>query len=373
MSDEARPPIGSPTSAPAPTPCPAPPSPDPGERRLGFAFDATGSEYFRIWIVNLLLSILTLGLYSAWAKVRRLRYFYGSTRLADAAFDYHGRPIQILKGRLIAFGAYAIFYAVSQLEPLVAFGFFPLFAFGVPWIIMKGRRFQMQMTSYRGIRFGFEGDYAGALRAFVGWPVLGALTLGLLWPRSIWEQSRYVLENARYGTERARFVADRGVFYRFCFATGAAGLLLFSGVFIGLGAFSAATGLEGDELTTGAALRVGLAVGVVSAAIASILSAYYRKSWVNASFDGLELGPHRLESSLETLPLAEIYLSNFVLIVLTLGLYTPWATVRQTRYQLACLRVVARGDLDRFVAAASDGTDALGEEIGDFFDVDFGI
>ena len=35
-------------------------------------FVGTGSEYFRIWIVNLLLTIVTLGIYSAWAKVRRL-------------------------------------------------------------------------------------------------------------------------------------------------------------------------------------------------------------------------------------------------------------------------------------------------------------
>lgn len=44
-------------------------------RREAITFSATGSEYFRIWIVNLLLSIVTLGIYSAWAKVRRNRYF----------------------------------------------------------------------------------------------------------------------------------------------------------------------------------------------------------------------------------------------------------------------------------------------------------
>ena len=48
-------------------------------RELPLEFRATGAEYFRIWIVNLLLTIITLGIYSAWAKVRRLRYFYGST------------------------------------------------------------------------------------------------------------------------------------------------------------------------------------------------------------------------------------------------------------------------------------------------------
>ena len=44
-----------------------------------FSFTGNASEYFGIWIVNLLLSIVTFGIYTAWAKVRRLRYFYGNT------------------------------------------------------------------------------------------------------------------------------------------------------------------------------------------------------------------------------------------------------------------------------------------------------
>ncbi|MES2935280.1 MAG: DUF898 family protein, partial [Pseudomonadota bacterium] len=69
---------------------------------LRFSFTGTGAEYFRIWVVNLLLTILSLGVYSAWAKVRRLQYFYRNTRVADASFDYHGNPKAILKGRLLA-------------------------------------------------------------------------------------------------------------------------------------------------------------------------------------------------------------------------------------------------------------------------------
>jgi hypothetical protein len=41
----------------------------------------------------------------------RLQYFHRHTRLAGAGFDYHGRPIAILKGRivgLILFGSYTI-------------------------------------------------------------------------------------------------------------------------------------------------------------------------------------------------------------------------------------------------------------------------
>ena len=38
-------------------------------------FNGRGGEFFGIWIVNILLSIITLGIYSAWAKVRTKRYF----------------------------------------------------------------------------------------------------------------------------------------------------------------------------------------------------------------------------------------------------------------------------------------------------------
>ncbi len=67
-----------------------------------FEFRGNSAEYFRIWVVNLALSLLTLGIFSAWAKVRRERYFYGNTWVAGAPFEYLASPINVLKGRLIA-------------------------------------------------------------------------------------------------------------------------------------------------------------------------------------------------------------------------------------------------------------------------------
>mgnify|MGYP003342959055 CR=1 FL=1 len=80
-------------------------------------FTGNGSEYFRIWIVNLALTILTLGIYSAWAKVRRLQYFYRNTALMGHGFDYHGDPVAILKGRItgiVLLVAYNGAFAVSM-------------------------------------------------------------------------------------------------------------------------------------------------------------------------------------------------------------------------------------------------------------------
>ena len=68
-----------------------------------FEFTGTAAEYFKIWIVNIVLSIATLGIYSAWAKVRKERYFYGNTWVNGSSFQYTADPIKILKGRIIAF------------------------------------------------------------------------------------------------------------------------------------------------------------------------------------------------------------------------------------------------------------------------------
>ena len=98
---------------------PADITPDPSPQEHRFEFHGNGGEYFRIWIVNLLLTLVTLGIYGAWAKVRRLRYFYGSTELAGSAFEYHGEPRKILKGRLIAAGLLAIYSLANQFNPIV--------------------------------------------------------------------------------------------------------------------------------------------------------------------------------------------------------------------------------------------------------------
>ena len=78
---------------------------EPSKQRLRLEFRGKASEYFRIWIVNLFLTLATLGIFSAWAKVRKKRYFYSHTLLDGTSFEYRGRPIPILKGRIIAVAA----------------------------------------------------------------------------------------------------------------------------------------------------------------------------------------------------------------------------------------------------------------------------
>src|SRR5260221_14229866 len=61
-------------------------------------FTGSGAEYFGIWIVNLLLTIVTLGVYSAWAKVRRVEWFFLATEQAGAGFDFFVSPGRVPVG-----------------------------------------------------------------------------------------------------------------------------------------------------------------------------------------------------------------------------------------------------------------------------------
>lgn len=116
-------------------------------------FTGDAREYFRIWVTNMSLSIVTLGVYSAWAKVRNRRYLMGNTIVNGHGFDYHANPHSILAAR-IAFLAVLVFHQVF-VEVFVP-AFFVLLAV-VPWLFTRKFAFESRNSSYRTVRFGFDG------------------------------------------------------------------------------------------------------------------------------------------------------------------------------------------------------------------------
>jgi uncharacterized membrane protein YjgN (DUF898 family) len=342
-------------------------------RTVPFEFRATGAEYFRIWIVNLLLTILTLGIYSAWAKVRRLRYLYGSTSVAGSAFEYHGEPLQILKGRLIAVAAFAGYFAVTEVWPLMTFVLLPVLMFVFPLVIVLSRRFQMRMTSWRNIRFGFHGGYPGALAAYVGWGIVALVTFYLLVPLWIYKRVRYVAANTSLGSERFEFATGPGRYFAIYFI--AVGLAIASFVALSMVAGGMIATVGGGGAPAGAAAGAGFSVVALVAVIAVplALAAYWERSFANATYGGLAIGPHRVSCNVQTGRLLGLYVTNVIAVLLTLGLFYPWALVRRLRYQFECMSVEVAGSLDEFTAAAAPPASATGEAIGEVFDVDLGL
>ena len=161
-------------------------------------FEGKFSEYFGIWIVNLLLSLVTFGIYSAWAKVRRKKYFYNNSLIDNVGFDYHAKPISILKGRLIAVALLAIAAVNPILQSLV---FLIIFIF-LPWLVVRGSIFNARNSSHRGLRFDFVGTVSQAVRVFVGLPLLTMITFGLAAPYVSHERKQFLMNSHQFGLSK---------------------------------------------------------------------------------------------------------------------------------------------------------------------------
>lgn len=342
----------------------SPPQPEP------FQFTGTGSDYFRIWIVNIALTILTLGIYSAWAKVRRLQYFHRNTRVAGASFDYHGPPGAILKGRVVAFAIFAAYNLAGKFDPLLALAIAAPIAIALPWLLRQSLRFRLHYSSWRGLRFAFRGDLAGAYRVFLLWPVLTLASLYGLGP--MWHQrlKRYQHNYAAFGTTPFRFSATVGAFYGpYLRALGLlACLILAGGLVFGL----AAIGRFRSDWATVLTLSV-VTVFVALLGYAVVIGPYLVARIQNLVWNHTTLGPHRFQSRLRARSLAWITVTNLLLSVITLGLYRPFAAVRLARYRTSCMVLLPGAALDAFLAGETARVQALGEEMGEFLDIDIAL
>lgn len=128
---------------------------------------ALGSEYFRIWIVNIFLSIITIGIYSAWAKIRTKKYFSQTTLFKDNSFDYHAKPIPILKGRIIAGIILFLYIYGSTFNPYIGFLGTALFFGTLPFFFIKALKFNFSNTSHRNIRFHLTATVKESYEVFV--------------------------------------------------------------------------------------------------------------------------------------------------------------------------------------------------------------
>ena len=117
---------------------------------LALRFHGRTGEYFRIWVVNLFLTLATLGVFSAWAKVRKKRYFYSHTTLDGTPFQYLGQPIPILKGRIIAAALFLLYYFTSHFFTALLPYVLVAGALLAPWVV-AGSAYSEQADVWRSV------------------------------------------------------------------------------------------------------------------------------------------------------------------------------------------------------------------------------
>jgi len=365
-----------------------------------FAFTGRAADYFRIWIVNLLLTLVTFGLWSPWAKVRKRRYFYGHTWGADANFEYHGNPVAILRGRLLAAAAFGVYWVLSNLKPDAAPWLLLVLVAGAPWIVARSLAFNAVNSSHRGIRFHFDGtarDVVAAIWPLVLWPVSLVLVglssdptaspaafgiafaatyivLMAAYPYSMARVRRLTVEKSRWGA--SPFVSALRT--RKVYAIYGIALVLFVVVVAVLGAMTAGVMwlFRGDRagperVFAGAAMVVAF---LIYAGLVVLLMSYTRARIANLVFNTAAIaGVAGFRSTLSARKLARLYAGNLVLILVTGGLLIPWAVIRVARYRVASIAVLPEGPFDDVAATVSRATGAAGEELGEMFGIDLAL
>jgi uncharacterized membrane protein YjgN (DUF898 family) len=337
------------------------------EQRYPVEFTGSTGQYFRIWIVNLALSVLTLGIYSAWAKVRKRRYFYAHTQVDGESFEYRGRPIAILKGRLIAVGLFLalivggnVFSELSLESTTGKIVFFSVAVTLGPWLVVRSLKFNAANTAYRNVRLAFLGTWRGCFLVVIKY--VWFVFIAILYPYFKHQLVKYAAQHHAYGTTRFEVADFRKPFihaYAVAFGLGLLGMVaLFAALIAGN-----AMGRGEPPLLMFAGIYGGFL----------LLFAFVRARTTNALWNAIRVGPVRFECAMRGRDYMWIYLSNVAAIIVTLGFATPWAVIRTLRYRARKFVVLAAGPLESFIEDQAAQVGAAGQEIAEVFDFDVAL
>jgi len=383
---------------------------EPEPKRFTLSFTGSGGEYFRIWIVNVALTALTLGIYGAWAKVRTRRYFYANTILDGQPFDYLARPGTILKGYLIVGGVLIVMNLLNNFVPRFGILFSAVAISSVPYLLHKAHRFKAVNSAYRNVRFSFKGSISEAYKAYIFFPLVGiyslilafavpfypaaetatmdgpgwivgavimlsSLALTLSFPYLVFLQRRYFHGSMTFGRTDSSFTGESGPFYGIYLRS--VGLFLavpfVGGILIPIFSRTIKTMGEGDARfkIAGLAGTVLLTYTLMALMIILVQQYIYARTF-NYSWGHSRLGQVTFSARLRAKDLAWIRFTNLVAIIFSLGFLIPWAKVRRVRYILSHTAVLLTGDMDVFEAAIIKDEGAVGDTAADFFDWDIG-
>jgi uncharacterized membrane protein YjgN (DUF898 family) len=370
---------------------------------LPLQFTGTGSEYFRIWIVNMLLMLVTLGLYYPWAKVRKLRYFYGNTLVEDHPLDFHGDPKKMLKGFLLVGLLFLLYSASGHFSPTAGFIAFVIIMAIAPALLKSSMQFRLANTSWRGLRFRFTGSTPDAYRAVL--PLLvptllmsaaaigvdiksansanmksymiiyGLVVLGTLLtlPWLFWNLKKYQHNNYALASLQTRFKAPVEAFYKLFFKI--TGTILLVSAFIaacGYALFKAGSGLHLGS--AGSIMLLSLLPLLLLMLILMGVKPYLLSRLQNIVWTQTGNSHMRFISQLTFKSVLLLTIKNWLLMMVTLGLYWPFATVAMTRLRLEAVHVKTRIDPAMlFSQLKTVQGDVAGDAAGDLFGFDLGL
>jgi uncharacterized membrane protein YjgN (DUF898 family) len=346
-----------------------------------FRFTGEWKEFLPIALTNLLLTIVTLGIYRFWAKARERRYLWSRTHFIDDSFEWTGTGLEMFIGFLLVmlvllpavlffqFGLEAmILRGYAGIATLIAFAFY----MGIFYLINVARfralRYRLSRTYWHGIRGGSDDGgwsygWAGIWKTFVGF-----IAFGLLVPWSMTSLWNDRWNKMSYGPHPFEADADSsGLMGRWLLLYLTPILLFVLGGVFGLTAF----GMSGGQNPEGAmqGMIAGMVVGILLFYVIFLLlslayyAAFFRHVAAATSLAGINFG-----FTARTKDWLILILGNIGLVIVTLGIGLLFLPYRNWKFLVEHLE--ASGEIDLATLTQST-TRAPGdaEGLADAFDI----
>ena len=350
-------------------------------------FHGTGGSLFGIRLVNILLTIVTLGLYYFWAKVRVRRYLFSQMEFAGDRFAYHGNARELIRGFVKATLVFGIpYYALSNAGPFLEesnlavnyglqFMAWLLLAIFIPVAIVGALRYRLTRASWRGIRFSFQGKTWDFMKLwFIGY-ILTGLSLGLYYPYFATKKQAFLTQHSYFGSEPFTFSGEGNHLFRpflniYILAAASSGLAAF-GLYRVIGSLlSESFELAGDQAEALTAVMIPIISVMVGALVFRLLLFPYSVTEQRYFWEQTSIGSAGFHLPITTWPVLKLKLGNFLLMVCTMGLAWPWITIRNIRFVTDHLTLVGTENFDA-VVQAYDAAPPLGEGLDGFLDTGF--
>lgn len=173
---------------------------DSAQVSSAFRFRGRWQEFAKIAIPNLLLTIVTLGIYRFWATTRERQYLWSHSDFIDAPLEWTGLGKELFIGFVMAvllvfipfFGLQFLAQAlILQGHPVIAvlltFTSFGLIMYLIGVARYRALRYRLSRTYWHGIRGGSDDPGFGYGWSYIWKSLCGSLALGLLVPWSMME------------------------------------------------------------------------------------------------------------------------------------------------------------------------------------------
>lgn len=349
-----------------------------GQAASAFRFNGTWREFAPIAFTNLLLMIVTLGIYRFWATTRERRYLWSRTDFIDDPLEWTGTGKELFVGfvlvaallfvplLVIQFGAQALMMRGQVgLAGMLLLGSYVALLYVYGLARYRALRYRLSRSWWHGIRGGSDNpgwDYA--LESL--WrTAVSAMAFGFLVPwamTNLWNERWQRMSFGNHGF--AANASWRPIIGRF--------LLFYLLPIVGcLGAVGIGVGMSigAPSGPSGPGTMIGILGGMLAAyAMIGVVAIVYYAAFVREAIGSLTLHRIGFQFTARTTDWLKLILGHVVLVVVTLGIGIIFIGYRNWSFFIRHLEATGEIELDALTQSTTREP-GQGEGLLDAFDV----